>query len=253
MMWKSLKSFLAFSALALPVLAQPPPPVPSPTPAGSKPKPAYVRFWNMTTVKGATFDLVNDAGPKEAFSSAASRNFTAPYLPIAAATYSFSVYKAGEREVVLKKFPINLRSNVFVTILVSGDKPEAFKFELLDDTWSTEKTTAGIAIIRNFLPDAEASFKVEGKTINVRPGAFETVTGLPLQKVMFALEAKMPDGSVRVWNSEADFKRSRRATLLVFQDGRGQIRPRASEDGVSNIDPEPDRAEPAASPTAANR
>lgn len=242
MLSRFLKSFLAFSLCAGAALAQPAPPAPTPTPTGPpKPKPAYVRFWNMTSVAGSSFDLVNDGAPQEPFSTAASRNYFAPYLPIAPGTYNFSIFKAGQRDVVLKKQPIALRSDVYVTILVSGDKAESPRIELLDDTWSKEKTPLGFATLRNFLA-SEARIKVAGKAVTIAPGGTQTVNGLPLEKVMFAFETTLPDGSARTWNAEADFKRSHRTTMLIFQDGRGGIRPRMTEDGVAPVGMEDDRA-----------
>ena len=62
-------------------------------------------------------------------------------------------------------------------------------------------------------------------------GETEALEGFPLQLVALSMRATTGDGKTQTWTSEVDFRRARRASLLIVPDPYGRFRPRVSIDG----------------------
>jgi hypothetical protein len=62
-------------------------------------------------------------------------------------------------------------------------------------------------------------------------GQSYSVNGLPLERLELILRTKLPNGVVAEFGAEADFKKAKRATLLIIPDTYNRFRPRVALDG----------------------
>ena len=229
----------SFCALLLvtsstPLRAQTPKPSPSPA---VKPKLGYIRFWNMLPLEGSTFELVQDGTPPpgRVLQTASPANFSAGYIPLPPGAYTLKVCRPGEHDKPIKSFAVPVRHNSYITILTTQPPGAAIKAELLDDTPDPFKPPVNRLTVRQFVPDIHVVATAAGtkRTEALDYGATQTLEGLPGGLVQLNTRATLTGGATKTWNTEADFRTSHHASLLVLSDPYGRIRPRVSVDGPS--------------------
>ena len=250
MMCKSLKSArinrllppvtaLLFLA-ALTVRAQQPSPSPSPRPAQ-----AYVRFWNMLPNKDAP-SLQLFSGENKLLTTAVGSNYAASYNPIAPGTYTFEIRKAGDTANPLKKQPVILRGDTYITYLVSQKNGQT-AVELIDDTLDPKNTDGpSRLVVRQFIPGAQVTVTTrDGNTSQaVGYGESTALEVMPNRVSVMTLKATGLGPEPSTWNIETDFTTARHATVLVVADPYGRFRPRLTYDGQASSTPPPRHASP---------
>ena len=249
-MCKSLKSARinrllspAAALLFLPALAaqaQQPSPSPSPRPAQ-----AYVRFWNMLPGKDAP-PLQLLSGENKLLTTAVGANYAAGYTPITPGTYTFEVRRAGDAANPLKKQPVILRGDTYITYLVSQKNGQP-AVELIDDTLDPKNADGpSRLVIRQFIPGAQVTIMTkDGNTSQaIGYGESTSLESLPNRAGVMTLKATGLGPEPSTWNIEPDFTTARHATVLVVADPYGRFRPRLTYDGQANITPPPRHAPP---------
>jgi len=123
----------------------------------------------------------------------------------------------------------------FTTLIVSrGD--DGLRFEILDDAPSGQQEGDAELLVRNFVHDLK-DFRVQvGEDLSARlhgPEGFLQVRGLNRKLSAIETTAQSSDGKESKWTTEVDFSSVRRATLLIFADPYGRIRPRVMFDAVA--------------------
>lgn len=195
-----------------------------------------VRLWNMQPIGGTSLDLVIGSDTQgRAVQNAGPVNYYAGYNQLSPGTYPLTVFRAGDRQVPVKGFNVVLRPDSYVTIIVTQTTGGTLAAELVDDTPDPTKPPANRLTVRQFCPNVRVQVTAAGRlsTEPVEAGRSQTLEGLPGGIVPLTMRATMANGAVKTWNTEADFRTSRHASLLVFADPYGRIRPRVSVDGPS--------------------
>ena len=118
---KSLAEALALALLSAAIgptaHAQLPSESPSPSPS-NKPKLAYIRFWNMLPSQSSpVLELLSADKP---LMTAVPCNFYAGYASVNPGAFVLSVRRAGDQNAAIKRLPVNLTPDMFVTVLVSN-------------------------------------------------------------------------------------------------------------------------------------
>jgi len=238
--FRSALSALCLSALPLAAQTATPPPAATPAPEDEKkPKLGYFRFWNMMPTEAGEFQLLHDAGGPEPviLIGAESMNFFADYVGVKPGRYALKVVRVADPKTVLKTFDVVMKKDVFVTFYARAIEGK-LSLEMLDDTYDLEKALTGKIVLRQFVKDAAITVK---STALSQPAALafgeeRVLENLPLKPVVFQMQATMPDGKVRSWASEVDFRNTRHASLFLVLDVYGRFRPRPSADGQAEVD-----------------
>ena len=194
-------------------------------------KQGYVRFWNMLPAANGKFDLrkVGDPAGTNLFSGTPYRY--ASYIGLAVGRYRLVVYKSGDQATPLKTFDVDLKPESYFTVLMSPPAG-AMNIELLKDTIDPKATTATLTV-RNYFPGLTvAVFSADKQIVDALAyGQSQTVEGLAATNMPLTLRTKLPTGMAAESGAEADFRTSKRATLLIIPDSYGRFRPRVTIDG----------------------
>ena len=216
----------------------------SPKP-GSTPKPqAYVRFWNMLIGPPSPALQLATADDKPLTSSPPGNAF-ARYLNVDPGSYTFIVRPVDNPNAVIKRLPVILRADVYITLLATVGKDGRADVQLIDDTVNP-KTDDGLGtlVVRQFFPGASVTLGL-GAAPTGTPltfGESTTLTGLPLRAVVVNMRATGLGPTPKSWNFDADFVAgNRHATILVVPDPYKRFRPQLVYDGASQKPP-PDPA-----------
>ena len=153
------------------------------------------------------------------------------YLEYPVGAYRLSVNKAGQPDKPLKQMDLNLAADFFFTVLVAPT-PQGPSVQLINDTASL-KADKAVLTVRNFFPDITVDvFAGAKKIVSALPyGQSVAVGDLPFDQVSLTIRTILPDKTPAESGAEADFKLSKRATLLVIPDEYGRFRPRVTLDG----------------------
>jgi len=179
--------------------------------------------------------LQDNGGEGEIVASAPPTNVAARYIPLKAGRYPLKIVRSADPKTPLKTVDLVLRQDVFVTF-VAYVKDKALAVEMIDDTFDPTVTTAGKLTIHHFLPGARITIAAtaNAKTGTLTEGTTEVLENLPLRPLMVQMKAALPDGQVREWTAEANFKLYRHASVLLVLDPYGRFRPRIVVDGQTN-------------------
>ena len=171
-------------------------------------------------------------------------NYTASYYPLPPGAYNFIIRRPGDVTNPLKRQPVLLRPDTYVTFMVS-EKSGKPAVDLLDDTIDP-KLVHGLSrlTIRQFMPGARVVVAAAGgaATPELGYGEVATLDNLPNVDTVLNMRATTGTGpQPKQWNADADFTNARHATVLVVPDPYGRFRPRVSYDGqiASRPDPTP--------------
>ena len=191
----------------------------------------YVRFWNMLPPANGKFDLRNagDSAGTNLFSGTSYQY--ASYVGLAVGRYHLVVYKSGDQVKPLKSFDVDLKPESYFTVLMSP-QAGAMNIELLQDTIDRKATTATLTV-RNYFPGLTVAVSSGDKHIidALAYGQIYKAEGLPTVNMPLTLRTKLPNGTPAESGAEADFRASKRATLLIIPDSYGRFRPRVTIDG----------------------
>lgn len=214
----SASSFLVSCFLALNAYAQ--------TPA---PRVGYIRLWDMLPATNGMFEVrkVGPAASEGNMLSGSAYDYSS-YVQFPVGKYQLGVFKKGQ-DATLKLFNVDLKPDSFFTILISPQSMDMF-----DDTIDPRETS-GTLTVRNFFPGIVVSAAAASKPIanSLAYGQSKQATGFPLQRTEITLRTTLPNGTPSESTAEADFKASKRATLLIIPDSYGRFRPRVAIDGKS--------------------
>ncbi len=195
-----------------------------------------LRLWNMQPNNSPTLELVQGADPQgRVLQTALPLNYYAGYMQFLPGTYPVTIYRVGDRQTPVKSFNAQLRPDTYVTIIVSQGPGGTVGAELVDDTPDPVKPPSNRLTVRQFCPNVRVQVTAAGRvnTDLLEVGRAQTLEGLPDGVVQLMMHATAASGGVKTWNAEADFRPSRHASLLIFADGYGRIRPRVTVDGPS--------------------
>jgi|ERR1700730_1500489 len=196
------------------------------------PKVGYLRFWDMLPVANGAFELckVGASASEGNLLSNIAYQYSS-YAEFPAGTYQLAVYKKGDRNSPIKTFNLNLKPDSFFTILLLPQSG-VISAELIDDT-NDPKATSGILTVRNYFSGLTVAVASDTqKIVDTLPyGQTYAAAGLPLQRVPLTLRTRLPNGTSAESTAEADFKASKRATVLIIPDSYGRFRPRVTIDG----------------------
>ena len=187
--------------------------------------PARMRVWKACDPANTAVQIVftPDKGANAApftFSPDASGFQFTNYQGVPAAAGVVTVTLGGHPPV---RIPVNLSEGGDSTLLVQVRSGE------ISARWINETPAA---------EEAGTTFKTYnllagngGDVQVVVPGASSRMGGLKAAVYPVTVNGTDTDGKTFKWSTEADLKRHRHATLLIYPDGYGRIRPRLIEDG----------------------
>lgn len=230
--WVLLVALLAATGSAT-SRAQTPEPTPTPTPATNKPKLAYLRLWNMLpSTPPTTLELLSADKP---LVTGAVCNFYAGYASVAPGAFTLTVRRAGDQNGAIKRLPVNLLADMFVTVLVSSKDGQP-NVELINDTVDPKAAVTKRLVLRQLFPNAKVT-TVVGNAAPSAPltfGETAVLDNLPEASSSLTVQAAIPGQSVKSWSMPLELPPNARATLLIFPDSYGRFRPRLAMDGQAS-------------------
>lgn len=223
-------------------------PTSTPTPNQARKTFCYLRFLNLRAEKTEVLQLVNPTSPtkEKMLEIGPPLNYYAEYIKLSSGIYNLQVCRVGDTATPVKVLqPILLKPGSSTSLIIK-DNGAALGVELIDDGYDLEKTETGTVTVRDFWQGADVTVSSTGKppvTVTLQEGASAKMENLPRGIVPLYITAHMADGSVKRWNTEADFtKDKRRATLFIISDRYKRFQPVIAQDGrplvADDIQPE---------------
>ena len=213
----------------------------TPPPSSTKPKQAFVRFWNM--LPGKTSDVLELlAAEGKPVTTALPLNYYAGYSPLPPGPYTFIIRRPADAATPLARVPVNLPADSYVTILASvkGGRTVA---ETINDTIDPKEGGVGRLVVRQYVADAHVTASI-GTTVTpvLNYGDAATLEKLPATQAVVNVQATLASGPPKSWSIPVDYSSIHHATLLIAADPYGRFRPRLSVDGFAAIEPPPTAA-----------
>ena len=205
---------------------------PTPTPS-PKPKAAYIRFWNMLPSRPSTvLELLSADKP---LITAAVCNFYAGYTSVTPGAFTLTVRRVGDQNGAIKRLPVNLLADMYVSILVSAKDGQP-NVELIDDTIDPKTAGTRRLVLRQLFPNAKVTATVGPGPAGATLGFGETVAmdNLPAAQSSLTVQAVISGQGVKSWSMPLDLTQAAHNTLLIFPDPYGRFRPRLAVDGQSS-------------------
>lgn len=209
-------------------------PASSPTP---KPKLGYVRFWNLLPVSAGRLELVGASNPSgQSLLGAVPESFAVNYRALPPAHYSWAVCSSADRQKPLKNLTdVALGADGYLTIVARppSDPNGHPVVEVINDIPDPAQPAGNCLTIYQCSPDARVVVTAGRRYISdpLNYAGTQVLKDLPDGIVGLAITITTKAGS-RSWNTEADFRASPRASLVVVADSYNRIRPRITVDGV---------------------
>jgi hypothetical protein len=155
------------------------------------------------------------------------------YLEFAPGVYAVTLTKSGQPQAPLGLSQVQLAASNYFTVLA---RPSAGGpvLEAISDT-NDPKATSATLTVRNYFPGLSVDvFAGPIKIANALPYAGSvSIGGLPLERLSLTIRTILKNNRPAESGAEADFKLSKRATLLIIADDYGRFRPRVTLDGTS--------------------
>ena len=204
----------------------------TPTPP-VKPKLAYVRFWNMLSAKPPGNALELFEADDKILTIAAPGNCFADYLPVVPGTYTFSICRPKDIAHPLKRLPISVPADAFITILVSETDGQQIVEGLNDTVDPKTSDGSGQLVLRQYIDGAQvtASVGTAPPTAPIGYGATTVIDNLPTAQIVINVRATFVSGPAQTWTVPADLTTYHHGTLLIVPDAYGRFRPRFAVDG----------------------
>ncbi len=161
------------------------------------------------------------------------------YIEAATGSATIEITDDEDPKTKLVSLPVTLAEGSFFTLLLR-EREGAITAEWLDDAAPAEELGAAELTVRNFVPTLTTLHVKVGGDVSARlqtPESFLHVRGLPRQVVQVETAGTDDSGRNIEWTNEIDFKTSRRATLLIYPDSHGRVRPRVVIDGETAAAP----------------
>ena len=167
--------------------------------------------------------------------TAAICNFYAGYTSITPGAFTLTVRRAGDQNGAIKRLPVNLLGNMFVTILVSMKDGQP-NVEFIDDTIDPKTAGATRLVLRQLFPNAKVTATVGTGPASAALGYGETVVldNLAATQSSLTVQASIPGQSAKSWSMPLDLTQFPRTTLLIFPDPYGRFRPRLAVDAQAS-------------------
>jgi hypothetical protein len=153
------------------------------------------------------------------------------YAPIPAEDLQIEIFEDTPTGAKLKSIPLHLAAADKATLLLS-ETDGKIGAEIVNDTPSPGTEATAELAVRNFVPSLTSLQVSVGDDVHVSlntPQSFLQVRGLRRE----ALEvdtAGTQAGKPIKWTNEVDFSQTRKATVLIYPDPYGRIRPRVITD-----------------------
>ncbi len=211
--------------------AQVPSPTPTPSPS-TKPKLAYIRFWNMLPSQPPTvLEILSGDKP---LMTAAVCNFYAGYTSVAPGAFTLTIRRAGDQNGAIKRLPVNLLGDMYVTVLVSSKDGQP-NVDYINDTIDPKSPDVRRLVLRQLFPNAKVTTTLGPASSSAALGYGETAVmdNLPAAQSSVTVQAVIPGQAPKSWSMPIDFTQAAHNTLLIFPDPYGRFRPRLATDGQS--------------------
>jgi hypothetical protein len=144
---------------------------------------------------------------------------------------------AADRPTV--NLPVNFAEGAYATLLVRAQSG-GLSAELIDDTAKRDETGADFGVYNLLASGKGGDLQIKlGDTLDTRltsPSGSLHLRGLKRALYPITISGADTNGKPFRWTTEADFRHSRKATLLIYPDPYGRIRPRLSIDGDAAVD-----------------
>ena len=218
----------------------------------------------MLPTEAGRLELVSAADPNKVIYTASNLNTMADYNELPPGRYALQVFRAGDRQTVVKNLDVPLRDGTYVTVLARQPASESMgtpapsptvsttpspvaspasapiTVELIDDTPPDPVKADNRLTIYQFVPGARVIVSTASKQVTnaLSYGESQTLSGLPTPLSPLVARASLKTGT-GTWNSETDFTSNWRSSLLLVYDGYGRFRPRMTSDGPPKPTPTP--------------
>lgn len=209
-------------------------PAPTPTPSATvKPKMAYIRFWNMLPSQPPTvLELLSADKP---LATAPVCNFYAGYASVTPGAFTLTIRRAGDQNGAIKRLPVNLQPDMFVTLLVTSKDGQP-TVDYIDDTIDPKALGAKRLVLRQLFPNAKVTATIGSAPASAALSYGETLAldNLTATQTSLTVQATIPGQSAKSWSMPLDLSKYSHNTLLIFPDPYGRFRPRLAPDGQSD-------------------
>jgi len=220
-----------------------PHPLLSPAPAAT----AQIRIWKGEFPSGRRLHVTfSTTGKKPTAGDLGSLDrgyhFT-EYTPVPAADLQLEVTTDLPTTTSLKSFPVHFTPNGLATLLLR-ENGGTLETELVDDSPPPSNANVPELAIRNFVPTLTGLQIAIGEDVRVAlhsPDSYLLLRGLKPEVLQVDTSGQQEPGKPLRWTNEVDFRRCRKATLLIYPDPYGRIRPRL----IAGVAPETSTADAA--------
>jgi hypothetical protein len=209
---------------------------------------AHVRLWKSDFPSGHAVQVqlrtANAKEPAIDFQPEAKGSVFTEYTPLAAGPGAVALINPAKPDAKPHTLPFTLAADSFTTLIVREDAGGP-AVEIINDTLAGGDDADAELTVRNFTSGLSEIHLHAGKAIDAHlraPNAFLHVRGLEREVLPLETTARATAGKESKWTNEIDFRSARKATLLIFADAYGRIRPRVVIDGSL---PKPVAEEPA--------
>lgn len=155
------------------------------------------------------------------------------YVELPAGDFTVEVNDLENLKAGLFQKTVTLPPKSFTTLLLR-EEGESISAEFIDDTIRGTSAEVGELTVRNFAPTLATLQIRVGDEVNVSlgsPASFLQVRGLKKALVQVETSGADVSGTALKWTSEVDFRTVLKATLVVYPDPYGRIRPQVVVDG----------------------
>lgn len=221
---------------------------PAQAPAPAVPvSPALLRIWKGELVSRRALRVsytvsAHKSPPKEFVHLEHGYDF-GQYIPLPAEDLKLDVFEDRPNGELLNSLPLHLSSGDKVTLLISETGGKV-GIEIVNDNPPPDAEKTADLSVRNFIPSLTSLQVSVGDDVRVTLSSaqsFLQVRGLRREALEVDTSGTQAGKSIR-WTNEVDFSQARKATVLIYPDPYGRIRPRVVVDDNS-IESKPSSAE----------
>ncbi len=180
------------------------------------------------------------AGENKPLTTAVPGNFYAGYTPVVTGAFTFTVSRPSDSAHPLKRLPISLPPDAYVTILATAKDGQP-AVEAINDTLDPKTAGIGRLIVRQYVVGARVTAAVGTTSTLSALGYGDTaiLDNLPSAQTTVDVQVTLPNLPTKPFSIPVDFSATPHATLLIAPDPNGRVRPRLTEDGHAVIEPPP--------------
>lgn len=220
-----------------------------PKPQAKAPAIAYLRIWKGAFPTGSLLHVLVREGKKasrELIAPIESRPTLTDYLEVPAQKAQLD-FATGSTKEVNQSLELKLAQGERATLIIN-EVGSALKLELLPPATSPGSAETGELVVRNLTPDLRSLVVKIGESTQIQLGSFESLVhlrGLPREDFHIETSGEVGQGKTFNWSNQVSLRANRKATLLIYPDPYGRIRPRLFLDEENSAAAETDApAEP---------